>query len=87
MFGIILWIVFGIVVGHSQNDNARKTKHGLANDRALGIVGSIVGGFVPILGEVVLQMKICFIFGLSCFRYLEHCLSFGSMENWLINKN
>lgn len=48
---IIVWIVFGAIVGWIA-DLLTKGNHGLLEDIILGIVGAFVGGFIMnLLGE------------------------------------
>ncbi|MCL5091157.1 MAG: GlsB/YeaQ/YmgE family stress response membrane protein [Patescibacteria group bacterium] len=43
--GIILWIIFGLIVGWLSTV-VTKSKHGLIVDIILGIIGALVGGFI-----------------------------------------
>lgn len=43
--GIILWIVFGAIVGFIAS-NIMGSGDGLVRDIILGIIGSVVGGFI-----------------------------------------
>ena len=49
---IIGWIIFGIIAGFIASKIVNKTGEGIITDMCLGIVGSVVGGwlFTRILG-------------------------------------
>ena len=66
MLGIILWVVFGVVIGAiAKMIMPGKENMGWLMTSALGIVGSIVGGFIA--GEAIFVEAAQFI-----FRFEQH---------------
>lgn len=80
--GILLWIVFGAIVGWIASI-IMKSDGGLLTDIALGIVGAVVGGFImnlfgePAVSGFNLYSFFVAIFGAVLLVWLGRRLNIG----------
>ncbi len=88
MFGIMWWIIVGLVAGWATGKVMGGEKHGALMDIAIGIAGALVGGFLMHLlgfsaeGGLIYTILVA-IGGAGGYRFVFNSTASTKLKNWL----